>query len=348
MLRIQLVCMAAIAAMASPARAQEPSDQAAAADALFKEGLRLMKQGEYARACDAFAASHRFEPSVGALLNLGNCREALGQLATAYELFAQAAEDARWHDDGKRVRYARQRMQKLERRLPYMTVEVPDAARAPGLRIRRSGTDVPPSLWNQRIPVDPGSFTLRAEAPGMEPFETVVAVDEAGEISVRVPVLEPAPREPAPRESAPLPEPAVATDLELAAAPVTRAGRADRSPVRGRLAVAGGALGAAGMIAGGVLGWRARDIYADARALCDNDWVDSCTDQARRDSQAGRDRARTLANLATISLSAGAALAVTGVVLWLTGDDPAEEERSIAIVPVMGSSRAGVNLDVRF
>src|SRR5687767_15052938 len=54
-----------------------------AADAAFQEGRALMASGDLAAACARFEDSRRHEPAVGTELNLGECYERLGRLASA-------------------------------------------------------------------------------------------------------------------------------------------------------------------------------------------------------------------------------------------------------------------------
>src|SRR6266850_4767204 len=91
-----LRCLAvlAVVAIARPAVAQSPE-----AETLFREGKRLLKEGKVSEACDKLAASERLESSTGALLNLGDCREKNGQLATAWAAFVKAATSAKLAHD---------------------------------------------------------------------------------------------------------------------------------------------------------------------------------------------------------------------------------------------------------
>jgi hypothetical protein len=74
-----------VAASATVAHAQS-----APAEALFRDGRALIKQGKLEAGCDKLAASEKLESSVGTLLNLGDCKEKLGQTATAWAAFRKA------------------------------------------------------------------------------------------------------------------------------------------------------------------------------------------------------------------------------------------------------------------
>src|SRR5689334_14611288 len=91
----------------------EPNPEA---EKLFRDGRALIKQGKLAQACEAFAASNKLEPSVGTLLNLGDCRAKLGQTATAWASFVEAGRLAKKQND-RRQAEADRRTAELEPRL---------------------------------------------------------------------------------------------------------------------------------------------------------------------------------------------------------------------------------------
>src|ERR1700692_1403813 len=83
-----LVVTAAFFAPSSTAFAQQ--DNSAAVEALFTEGKRLEGEGRFAQACPKFLASYNLEHRVGTLLNLADCYEKNGQLASAWARFVEA------------------------------------------------------------------------------------------------------------------------------------------------------------------------------------------------------------------------------------------------------------------
>jgi tetratricopeptide (TPR) repeat protein len=98
---IAFACALVLAARPRAASAGDPP----AAQALFKQGRDAAKRGDHATACEKFAESYRLDPAPGTLLNLGDCKERLGMLASAWQYYTAAAEQL----SDERTDIARQR-----------------------------------------------------------------------------------------------------------------------------------------------------------------------------------------------------------------------------------------------
>lgn len=198
----------AIFAFSGSIRAQ--SRDPAAADALFQAGRALAKKGDFAAACPKFAESHRLDPAAGTLLNLAECEERAGKLASAWQSYAQARDMMQANDD--RLAFTVEHITSLQRRLPKLVVRAP--SRTPGMRIVRDGSvELGEASLGVPIPVDPGSHTLEVTTPNNHAarFQVNVHLGETREIEVAVgPPLEARPAEvravEAPRADAPSPD----------------------------------------------------------------------------------------------------------------------------------------------
>src|SRR3569833_2868202 len=97
--------------------------QNAAAESLFNDGERMMKEGKLTEACQAFEGSNRSEARAGTLINIGLCREQNNQLASAWSAFKDALTRVK---DPNKKQLATQHANAIEPRLSYLTISVPD------------------------------------------------------------------------------------------------------------------------------------------------------------------------------------------------------------------------------
>ncbi len=155
----------------------------AAADALFNAGRDAMTEGNYELACRKFAESNRLDRAVGTLLNLGNCEDKRGRLATAWLRYAEALEML--SDSDPRYAFAQRAVEELEPRVPRLIVELaPDAP--PGTQVHRNRQPIDDVLG---VPVrlDPGSYSILVEAAQHDAqlYEVELATSDLKRLQVR-------------------------------------------------------------------------------------------------------------------------------------------------------------------
>jgi hypothetical protein len=316
----------AIVLVTAVAHGQSPE-----AETLFREAKHLLKQGDIAGACDKFDASERLESTAGTELNVADCREKLGQLATAWAMFVKAAATAKHSDtDGKREAEARRRAAALEPRLIHLRIVVGDD-RPEGLVIKRNGTAVDPELWNQRIPVDPGDYVIAAEADGYQSWQSTVTV-RGKDKKLEVPAL----------EKAATPAKTPKTDDDTSGdkphgkathkADDTAGGDVPTPPPapigmsgQRKAAIVFAAVGVAALAAGIGMGVEASSKESQANGLCP---MNACisTEGVSLNSDARHDGL-----YADIGFGAAGALIVTGAALWLLGGSKATVEVSASV-----------------
>ena len=301
--------------------------QSAEAEALFRDGRALIKRNQLAVGCDKLAASERLESSVGTLLNLGDCREKLGRLASAWAAFRKAEAMARRSGgDEKRMTEAGRRAAALEPRLPNLVIEVPN--RVDGLVIRRDDEVVDPAQWSTPLPMDPGSYTITAEAPGYLAWRQPISITATNKRQViRVPALE---RAAVAVAAAPAPTVAVVDSPR----PITQRGTwSTARKISIGLAVAGaGALGT-----GVYFGVHSNDLKDRANQRCPST---VCSDP---EGLRINDQAKTAATRANLLYAAGGAVAATAVVLWLIGGP-----RETIVTPTAGDRQLGMTVAGQF
>jgi len=323
--------------LCAPAYAQQGGG-GAEAEQLFRDAKQLMQKGRFGEACNAFQASQKLDPAVTTVMNLADCREKNGQIATAWSLFLEVERLTR--GDAKQDalhRTAQDRAKKLEPRLSYLTVSVPDESRVSGLVLTRNGTPLEEVLWNRAIPVDGGEYTIGGQAPGHEVWQTIVTIaPEKGKHTVDVPKFKQvdALMVPAPNQTKPQPEGEVQED-ELIEPPSALTPRRKIA-----LGVAGGAVIAGG--AGLLLGLQAKGYEQDAADLCP---TTNCADAAAANALV--DKAEQRALFANVAYGVGAAALVGAAVLWFTGA-PDEAPAEHALVPRVGPDSVALDVLVRF
>ncbi|HEY2517538.1 MAG TPA: hypothetical protein VGI39_41980 [Polyangiaceae bacterium] len=291
-------------ALAAGARGGEAAsggaDSGIAAEALFKEGMRLVEAGDYVQGCSKLAESQRLDPAPGTEMNLADCYERQGRLATAWATFLDAQGAAERGHRPAWAAMARERAQKLEARVSTLVVRVPDAERVRGLSVMRDGSEVSSWAPAAAVPVDPGDHVLDARAPGYLPWRSVVHVDrESAQIVVDVPPLAP---EPAPTA------PPTAVDARAGTAALPNPGE---RRVRAIDVLAPSALAASAISVGvgAYFGVAALVQTGKATALCSNP---PCADD--RPVQYARD-AHWDATASTVAFIAGGAFLATGATL---------------------------------
>ena len=148
------------------------------AEKWFRDGRKALKDGHRDEACELFQRSEDREKKVGTLLNLADCREHQGRIASAWDDFLQAKSLAIRENDNRASEAAR-RAATLEPRLSYVTIEVPEKFRTASLAVSRNGVAVATSELNAIVPLDPGTYTIEARATGFVAWSRRIELAEA-------------------------------------------------------------------------------------------------------------------------------------------------------------------------
>jgi len=290
-----------------------------------------MEAKQYAEACPKFEESLRLRPGTGTRMNLALCNEALGKTATAWAQFKEVLFAAKKEGNEAREAFAKEHIDAIEPRLARLRI---NAEATPGLVIRRDGQEIAAAAIGTPIPVDPGTHTIEATAPGYSVWSTYIEFKAAAEAkTVAVPKLTPQPAHEGAGAGGTRPE---------AAAPAGDGGGTRR--------IAGIAIGGAGVAAlgvGVVLGIVAAGEASSAEddaALCPGK---VCSPEGRE----AIDAASTKALVSTVGVGVGVAAIGVGAFLILTagGSQAVTKEagrlRSAArVVPVIGPGGGGVSV----
>ncbi|MGH7293437.1 MAG: tetratricopeptide repeat protein [Polyangiaceae bacterium] len=269
-----------VTATARPALAQAPPDSVAA-EALFREGRRLIDQRRFAEACTKLEDSEQLDPAVGTLFSLGECYEAQARKASAWFAYREAETLAARRRDDRRAN-AQTKAAALEPQLSHLVLRLSDPRDA--VHVSVDGQPLSPAALDAPLPVDPGPH--RVEVHGERAYEETVRVAGNGvTVEVAVPSL-------------------------LSAAPASPLAARDwKRPV----AIGLVGLGSATAAVGGVLGLQAIVKARDVRAQCGD--APTCSSaQGVHDSSVGA----TYADASSVLLPLGLAIAAVGVVILLT------------------------------
>jgi hypothetical protein len=310
------VCLVGAGLQTEAWAAETSQADKAAARALFEEGRTLAGQGRHAEACPKFEASLKTEPGVGTMFNLADCYENVGKTASAWSMYLEVAALTRADGQKDREQLARTRAKKLEPRLNKLTVDVaPDMNGVRGFVVRRDGSEVIRGMYGSAIPVDPGQHDLEATAPGRKRWEKSVNVTGEGtQTMVSVPVLEPDAAAAAP----------IATAPSASVQPITPAQPEQTAQGGSTLRTLGWvtlAVGAAGLVLGGVTGGMALGKKSDLEGKCTPDR--RCSPDLKDDISSYNG----MRTLSTVGFVIGAVGVVGGVVLIWRGGGKSEAPR---------------------
>lgn len=162
--------------------AEDANRERAAAEVLFEAGRVAMDAGDFDTACQKFEASLELDPAPGTLMNLGNCEEKRGRVASAWERYVAAQRELTEAD--RRYAFVQTKIAELDPKVPRLTIVLADEA-PEATEVRRDATNLTGSL-GVPLPLDPGTYAIEALAEGHEPrtFEVELELGESRELEV--------------------------------------------------------------------------------------------------------------------------------------------------------------------
>jgi hypothetical protein len=324
-------------AVAGPAASQ--ARDPAAAEALFRQGREAIKRGDYATACPKFAESQRLDPGAGTLLNLAQCEEKAGRLASAWQHYQEAA-DVLAADD-PRLALAKQGITALEKSVPRLTVRLAPGAPA-GTSVLRDEVELGSASLGTPLPVDPGEHVIVTKSAGRQDHRQTVVL-KSGESREVIATIGGGSADSGGRgqtaETASLPANAT-TSVSTTTTPTTD----NPQNMQRMLGYAAGGLGVVGLGLGTYFSLSARsknnnivdagcnDSTCPAGAFASQDELNSAT----QESQDAASRAK-------LAFIAGGVLLVGGVVLVLTSPS-ASGKPQVSLSATAGPNAAGMRI----
>jgi hypothetical protein len=302
-----LAALVAFVGLTSNVALADPPTDPAAAEGLFEEGRKLLDAGKLAEACPKFEASNRLDPAVGTLLNLGDCNERRGKMASAWSNYRAAESLALTRSDQKRADFARKKADQIQSKLSTLTINVLQPE--PGMKVTRDGVEVAEGAWGTAVPVDAGPHVIEARATGKRTNSVKITVPDGAPSSNVVKL------DPLVAEASTQPQPDPNPDR-----PPTKPNEKDTPEVQPSSTNTGRVIGVIGMGAGAVaigigayFAIKAKSTWDDAVTgghcttvgLCDDTGFNMNTD------------ARSNGDIATVLITAGIVVAVIGAGAFL-------------------------------
>jgi hypothetical protein len=316
------------------------ADDKALAEALFDDGLKLMRDGRFEQACPKLEQSNRIDPGIGTLLYLGECYEKTGRSASAWAIFREAMSSAQAAGQSDRARRAHERAAALESSLSRLIIDADAEVRdTPGLTVKRDGKVLDASLWGVALPLDPGKYTIDVSAPGYHSWSTSVTIVPQGSTqTVRVPPLGKLPESASEPAARAVPE--TAEPRPLAPSGPVQAGSAGLSTQQ-TIGVVLGAVGVVGLGVGTYFGFRAISKNSDAELVCRG------TRCASPEGVTLTEQAKDAALVSNVAFGTGAAFVISGMVLYLTGASGTDKAR-LTLTPLVASHFTALELGGSF
>ncbi|HRI65780.1 MAG TPA: PEGA domain-containing protein [Polyangium sp.] len=305
------LCMAGVAG----AQASSDPEKIAAAQTLYNDAVTLMDGKDYAAACPKLEEAVRLVPEgIGARLTLAECKEQIGQLASAWSQYEVAQSMAERAGQKERAARAAAKVLSLVSQLSRLKIVVPpDVAKVPKLTVTRRGIGVGEAQWGTSVPVDTGTHEIVVTAPGYKTWSKQVLVEKNGE-NVTITVEKPAEDE----------SPAANLQRKEAARLVVIQNLAAERPWQKPLGFAVMGTGVVALGVGGVLGGLAIGKNNEANdGLCDpNNFCKAAGLVLRKD-------AVKLGNGSTAVMIVGGILALGGVTLVATSPSKSKEKQPL-------------------
>lgn len=296
-----------LAGLSFPAWAWGQNDRAAA-EALFKQARKDLKAKDYAAACPKLEESYRLDRAPGTLLNLADCEEKLGKIASAWQRFDELVQTLKRND--RRYEIAERRAKELDAILPRLTLRLAEGVSDAGVKLELDGVALGTGSLGVALPVDPGAHSVVVYATGREPnkYDFEIAKSEKKELVLELGAEE---------------------KVERTEAPPVRVKRTSSrpEPSRGKPPVLGYVLsgvGVAGILTSAVAGVIVLGKKGTVKDECAGDFC----------SQKGLDAAdsgKTWSTVATVSFIGGAVLGGLGAYLVLSNGN--EKSTALRVQP---------------
>jgi tetratricopeptide (TPR) repeat protein len=323
---MKLAAILAVALASSSAFADEQAE----ARTLFKEGNRLLDQGDYVGALDMFRGAYSRWPNVKILLNTGTCLRQLGRNVEAAETYEKYLNDSQ--ADAAKKQVVEQILKEISARLGKLRIEVSE----PGAKVIVDGKAVGGSPQSFIMRVEPGSHSVVAEKEGY-PLAAATVTVGAGEeraVEMRLTGAAPRPETPTPVEKPATPPPTqtpATTESTIGTPAIDSATLAAHGKTK---TIAGAALLAVGVAA------LATGIAFGVLAKNEGDYITNLNNTMQAYSSSHYSAGQTDQIVEEAMIGIGAAAAVAGAVVLVLGRREVSKSRA-QVMPTGSAHAAG-------
>ena len=281
------------------------------ADALFREGRAAMASGNLDTACPKLEESYRLDPAAGTAVNLGDCFDKQGKVASA--LLAYQAARKLLKPGDPRIGPVEKQIDALEKRVPKLTITLaPDAPE--GTTVTRDGKAVDFADFGRALPMNPGNVVVVVTAPGRPESEFRVVLTDGANNEL------------------------VVTPPELSGKARTHSGNEDSRLSRTHDSSGGPGAAAVGVGVAGLAGLAIGTIaLVQASNKCPTNSECSGSDH---------EAASTWQTVGIVSLIVGGGGVAAAALLW--GNQSGRKQSGLAIAPVVAADGAGVVVGKRW
>jgi len=276
------------------------AQDAAAAEALFRQARDDYKLGNLELACPRFKAAYALDPTAGTLLNIAACEEHLGDIAGAWQHYRELRE--RLPAEDSRQGLVHERLAELERRLPFLVI-THVSARHTAVSVLIDGARFGSESFGVELPVNPGAHQIEVHSDGHHPRRYDLSVSEGRRHTLFVEPGAPLAKE---RPVEPIGHSPPGPTSSGSRLPETRTGQALPASFW-----VSSAVGTAGLLVGGLAGVMALSRSKTVNEECVSDRVCSETGYAAEDS------GRRYATISTAGFAVGVVGVVVSTLLWL-------------------------------
>ncbi len=185
----------------APAFAGPVDPDLAAARALFHEAEQDEQAGRWAEALTKLRRASTVKMTPGIRFHIALCEERTGHLVAALDDYTAAQAAARVEDNRDVLSLVSEPLLAIKVRVPTLTVDLPPGIQ--GAEVRLDGSLMPAASVGTPVPIDVGSHTLQATAPGQAPYAVTVTLVErqAQAVHIQFTALAPAVTGPTPAQA---------------------------------------------------------------------------------------------------------------------------------------------------